>query len=217
MKSIKGLAVAAGLAMAVAGAPGAAMAADVIVNGGFDTDLSGWTFVGLVSGTDCSFSRTTAALAGMTGGYVLADAIGGSQCGFYQDVTLAPGTTNTLTVDMGSTGSGTAPSDIHALEIRDTSNALLQSLYTRVGTDPAESITSRGPFNLDAYAGQTIRIFFYVRHQSAPYNSVFDNVVLDSAPGASPVPTLGEWAMTALGLILACAGGAIVTRRRARA
>ena len=196
--------------------PSQALAADVISNGAFNTDLTGWTTVGIVNGGSCSFVQLSAAQPGLTGGYAAATAGGSSQCGFYQQVTLPAATTNRLTVTLGSVGNAPNSTDIGTLEIRDTSNVVLQTLYSHSGnlgaTDP---ILSRGPYNLDAYAGQTIRVFFFAGHTGGVYQQRIDNVVLDSvAAGPLPVPTLSEWAMIVFGALLAGGAAFCLQRRR---
>ncbi|MFC5344129.1 IPTL-CTERM sorting domain-containing protein [Brevundimonas staleyi] len=200
-------------ALALAVLPARAAASDLIVNGSFDTDIAGWTAVNTI---DCGYAWLDTPEPGLTGGYVAAaSGLISDTCGFYQDVTLPAGTTNTLTVTLGTTSNFTSAQDVGRLQIRDTSNVVLETLYTHNGSiSRPDPIVSRGPYNLDAYAGQTIRIYFEAAHIIDLYNQRIDNVVLNSSPAPAPVPTLSEWAMILMGLTLA--GGAVVMIQRRR-
>ena len=102
-----------------------------------------------------------------------------------------------------------------AIEIRDTANVVLQTRYLRAGPQGVDPAATRGPYNLNAYAGQTIRVFIRTSHATGTATIGVDDVVLDStAAGPLPVPTLSEWAMILLGLTLA--GGAALTIQRRR-
>lgn len=204
---LSGAAVCAALSMA---AP--ALAADVITNGGFTTDTVSWTITGDISPGNCSWT-STGGIPGATGNAAQASAGGPADCYLYQQVALAAGTTNLLTVDFGT---ATIPGDaahLSTIEIRSSTGVLLQTLYTRDGSQGSEPMAPRGPYNLDAYAGQTIRVAFRTVHTGGPIAQQIDNVVLDSTPLAT-IPTLSEWAMIILATMIAGMGAVLVGRRR---
>lgn len=212
IRTTRAILAAATLAIAAVAAPATASAADLIVNGSFSSDLSGWTKVGPLA---CTYDFSTTPAPGMTGGYASSNAGSGSTCELYQTVSIPAGTTNSLTLKIGVTGSGPAIGDMGSLEIRDAAGALLQTLYSHNGTQGLTAAAPIGPFDLSAYAGQTIRIQFSSTHSSAPYVHVIDDVILNSTVAApAAVPTMSEWAMILLGVLLV--GGAALTIQRRR-
>ena len=204
----------AGIACALGlfAAPVEAAAADLITNGSFNANINGWTVVDIDSSGNCNWDWYGGPLAGTTGGH--AGVLSGAQrCGFYQDVTIPAGTVNTLTVSMGSIDNAANAADQGALQIRNTSNVVLQTLYGHGSQGTSDPVAARGPYNLNAYVGQTVRVFFLTTHVNDAYQMRVDSVVLDSAPPASPVPTLSEWAMILLATLLA-GGAAVLVQRR---
>ncbi|MBB5744454.1 IPTL-CTERM sorting domain-containing protein [Brevundimonas variabilis] len=203
-----GLTIATFGAAALIAFPQAANAADIITNGSFNTDLTGWT---LDAGANCTYSWSSDVVPGVTGGHARSSAFGPSTCGLYQTVTLPAGP-GALTLSLGTSSSGGGPLDRSSLQIRSTANAVLTTLYTRTGDQPVDSVQTRGPYDLSAYAGQTVRVYFETVHDSGPYIQRIDNVVLDAGAPA-PIPTLSEWAMILFGTILA-GGAALYIQRR---
>lgn len=197
-------------------APLRATAANLIVNGTFDAGVSSWTPIRFL-GDACSYGWSSLVKTGMTDGHAYAYNMGSypQRCGFYQEVTIPANTINRLTVSLGSDFNGAGSANIGRLEIRDTSNEVLQTLYSHDGSQGgSDPVSVRGPYNLDAYAGQTIRVFFFTRHGPGGYAHRIDNVVLDSQP-VPPIPTMSEWAMILLGTILV-GGSALYLQRRRR-
>lgn len=190
--------------------PQAAGAADIITNGSFNSDLTGWTLDG---GGNCSYVWSNAAVAGVTGGHAQSSASGPATCGLYQTVTLPAGSSN-LTVSLGTSSSGNDAPDRSSLQIRSTANAVLATLYSRTGDQAVDNVQTRGPYDLSAYAGQTVRVYFETVHNSGPYVQRIDNVVLDAGAGPAAVPTMSEWAMILLGAILAGGAALWIQRRR---
>lgn len=203
----------AACAAIIALSAGTAQAAELVQNGGFDADLAGWTKEGSVS---CSYTRQTGGPSPLTGGYARASAGAPSVCGFYQDVAIPAGATGTLSATIGSIANSATSLDFGRLQIRNpTTNAVLATPYSHNGTQGApDPIANRGPFSIDAYAGQTIRIYFETGHQNGPYAHSFDNVSINATVAVAAVPTMSEWAMILFGTALA--GGAVLYIQRRR-
>lgn len=192
--------------------PVAARAADVITNGGFTTNTAGWTITGALAPGNCTWTSTPG-IPGATGNAAQASAGGPADCYLYQQVTLAPATTNNLTVSFGTSFIPGGANHISTIEIRSSTGTLLQTLYTRDGTQGPEAMSARGPYNLNAYAGQTIRVAFRTVHNAGAVGQQIDNVVLDSV-NAATIPTMSEWAMIGLATAIAGMGALLLGRRR---
>lgn len=210
LRKLSGLAAATFGAAVLVAVPQTASAADIITNGSFNTDLSGWTAEG---GSRCSYTWSNTAQAGVTGGYAQSGASGPSTCGLYQTVTLPAGS-STLTVSLGTGTSGNGTSDRSSLQIRSSANAVLATLYSRTGDQAVDNVQTRGPYDLSAYAGQTVRVYFETVHDSGPYIQRIDNVVLDAGAAPAAIPTMSEWAMILLGVILVGGAALWIQRRR---
>lgn len=190
--------------------PARAAAADLIKNGSLDTNMANWTWE-LVSGSGCDYYWYAGQIE-MAG-----DSPVPSKCGVYQDVALPAGTTNSLTVRTGTVDGTAGAAGFGQLEIRNpATNAVLQILYTHDGAIVAhDPVATRGPFDLSAYAGQTVRVYFWGSQGGGGnlYTQRIDDVVLLSTPVAA-VPTLTEWAMILFGLSLAGGAALAIQRRR---
>lgn len=207
---LSGLAAATLCATALIACPQTASAADIITNGSFNADLSGWT---KEEDVDCVYIRSTTAATGVSGGHAQSDASASSTCGLFQTVTLPAGG-GTLTLSLGTSSSGGNAADRSSLQIRNAANVVLATLYSRTGNQALDSIQTRGPYDLSAYAGQTVRVYFETNHYSSPYIQRIDNVVLDAGAPPTPVPTMSEWAMILFGATLAGAAAIYIHRRR---
>lgn len=215
---------------------------DVLVNGSFESGLSGWTTAtnlgGGATGT-CGYNGATApgtetltSVAGFpaTDGTQLAlgsvsQATGGGliiSCVLYQDVAIpANATTATFSFDIGIK---------NALNNNNTNNAAVVGVYSTAGvpafadsavvgavsgkinytqaTDVALQSRTSASFNISSKAGATIRFaIINAANNSGHENIGIDNVhflVNTAAPAA--VPTLSQWALIAVGLLLSFTG-----------
>lgn len=203
-----------------------AWAANLVVNGSFETgNTSGWT----ISGGTCAWQALSAGqTTSQAGGFVaptppngnfvlLSDAGEPGSCTFQQDVTLPPSSSDILTLDAGynylnfddPTGAGCSVT----VAATTTGDIPIATAYSASGGANL-AITAQGPVNLSARAGTTVRILVTtVSCAGGPAGVVLDNVVLDSNPLASAIPTLSEWAMILLGLLLAGIGVVVIRRR----
>lgn len=200
----------------------AAGVANVVVNGGFNTDLANWT-------STCDVSTSTT-LVGAGEGFLNPsegssfafqgkDNTNGS-CVFYQDVAIpATATAATLTLDVGVSGSNANPNpslDTVSVDVKTTSNVQIANVFS--GQRSSYRDVSPAPsVNLLAQAGTTVRIVMTVTRASGGGIVVagLDNVVLKvTTPDPASVPTLGEWAMILFGATLAGLAGLTVIRRR---
>jgi hypothetical protein len=130
---------------------------ELIVNGGFEGSCSPWlqhfAAVKCVQGGPFPHTGT---------GYT-AFGNGNSQVGrMYQTVTIPAGTSPDLTFWLNvvtQETTTTQPNDKLYVQVRDTSNGLLATLaiYSNLDAGP---YSQKGPFNLAAFAGQTIRMYF---------------------------------------------------------
>jgi hypothetical protein len=132
---------------------------ELIVNGGFESSASPW----VLSGN--AYFSTGGLQHGGTGYSIVGfyDNANGSE---YQTVTIpSAATTANLTFWLNVTSSETTtftPYDQLFVEVRSTSGALLATLATFSNLNKATQgvYTQRGPFNLLAYKGQTVRVQF---------------------------------------------------------
>ncbi|MEE8452632.1 MAG: hypothetical protein V3R99_11980, partial [Thermoguttaceae bacterium] len=151
---------------------------ETIVNGGFEArDFSAWNALsnGLpeltpwaVGSAGGGFFYDSSPRSGSYSAYNGFDGEAGLKYELYQDVTIPVGVikatlrTNHRIVASGS-GMGTADR-ILEISVRDTANAVLESLYTQRISPELRPPTDLGWntqfFDLSAYAGQTVRIHF---------------------------------------------------------
>lgn len=199
----------------------AAAQTELVTNGSFESnldsfnDVPGWTgdpgpcgYTARIGGADFRPAATA-------GAQVLELATGSSTitCTVYQDIAIPAGATGDLTYAIGVNATAASASTLK-FEIVPTVGPLV-TVYSWMGTSPAETLAARTPVSIAPYAGQTIRLRVTHDHVSQYFNSFLDDVsvrVTVAAPPA-PVPTLGEWAMILLGFVLA-AGAALYLQRR---
>lgn len=128
-----------------------------IVNGGFETGTTPWVISGQTT-------RSTGAYPNGGVAYMILGGVNSTTSTMYQTVTLPAGGANLnfwLNITTGE-AAGAAVFDRLFIEVRSTTGTLLGTLSTlsnqNAGT--AGVYVLRGPFNLNAWAGQTVRIQF---------------------------------------------------------
>lgn len=213
----------AAVAAALCVSPAAAGVANVVVNGGFNTDLANWT-------SNCE-SSSAESLVGAGEGFLNPsegsrfafqgkDNTNGS-CTFYQDVAIpADATAASLTLAVGVSGSNANPNpslDTVSVDVMTTSNVLIGNIFSG-SRSTYRDVAAAPAFDLLAQAGTTVRIVMTVTRGSGGGIVVagLDDVVLNvTTPDPTPVPTLGEWAMLIFGATLAgLASLTLIHRRR---
>jgi hypothetical protein len=211
-----------------------AAAQNLLINGSFEGGIGGWTTVG----GQCTPSSQTAgnpaigagggtppppgqfiAPAAIDGTHVyMGDTLAPGVCLFFQDVTLPAGQTQGyLTFSAGYNfrdfggGAGGCEADI---SITDTANApIAPPGYVQVASAVDDPLTHRAPIVFSTTPGATVRVLITETScAGGPVGLVLDGLAL--SPGAPPVPTLGEWSMAILALLLGI-GAALHFRARA--
>jgi hypothetical protein len=127
----------------------------LLLNTGFET-TSSWTLSGA--------SRTTSSPRTGSRALSLGNSNNANHTG-YQTVTIPAGCSPNLTFWLAVTSNETTSTiayDNLYIEVRNTSGTLLGTLATYSNLNKTSGVTyvQRGPFNLGAYAGQTVRIQF---------------------------------------------------------
>jgi Zn-dependent metalloprotease len=128
-----------------------------ITNGGFETGTTPW----IISGQTV---RSTGAYPHGGTAYMILGAVNSSTSTLYQTVTVPSGGGNLnfwLNVTTGE-AAGAAVFDSLFIEVRNTSGTLLGTLatFSNQNSGTAGVYVLRGPYNLSAWAGQTVRIQF---------------------------------------------------------
>lgn len=159
---------------------GKAIAAELITNGSFETgNFTGWTAVNAAgswqnwavvsNGFTTGFNSPASPPVGTRDAFQGIAANAGGVYTLSQDVTIPAASTASLTwrhryqLDHNTFCNGAAcGTATYAVQILNTSNVLLQTLYTT--TTPPDTVVDTGWFSgialLNQYAGQTIRIRF---------------------------------------------------------
>ncbi len=139
--------------------------AQLITNGGFEGGTTPWVLSG-----DAYYSTGAYPHSG-TGYMILAyyDLADGT---LYQTITIPSGTSPNLTFWLNVTSNETTTSikyDVMNVEVRNTAGTLLTTLaqYSNLNKGTAGVYSQKGPFNLAAYAGQTIRINLHATSDSS--------------------------------------------------
>jgi hypothetical protein len=187
-----------------------------VVNGDFESGLSGWTVVDEAGGSGSWYSQsgfgsplnafavpapTSGSFAAMTdqnnpGSHIL-----------YQDISLAAGTTNTLTLDYyinnqagpfsqpDSLSYGTSPNQQFRIDVLDpNSSDFFGTSTVGVLTNIFQATTNTSgyqtlSFDLTSFAGSTIRLAFREVDNQLFFNAGIDNVIINStASAAVPEP-----------------------------
>jgi Metallo-peptidase family M12 len=131
---------------------------ELITNGGFESGTNPWVLSGAALRSTGAFPRSGVAYTIV----VNADSTSGAE---YQQITIPTGAARNLTFWLNVTSSETTTTtqfDRLFVEVRSTSGALLATLatFSNLNEGASGAYVQRGPFNLSAFAGQTVRIQF---------------------------------------------------------
>ena len=147
----------AGLTHSVSQAGTGGGCTNAIVNPGFETGTTPWTFSGQVTRSTGSFPHSGTA-------YAILNGVNSSSGTLFQTVTVPSGCSNLqfwLNITT-SEAAGAAVFDRLFIEVRSTTGTLLATLatFSNQNSGTAGVYVLRGPFNLSSFAGQTVRIQF---------------------------------------------------------
>lgn len=211
------------VAVVASGLAGAAHAqTELVNNGSFETGFVGWSLYGGCTfwGQHSGSASGVPAPSGPTEGARYLDVVPSTSpasCVIYQDVAIPAASTARLSFSASAGFSPTANTAAYSgrFEVLSVTNTVLETPFHIDGTQASTPLWANYSADLSAYAGQTVRIAITLKSDVACCIEVFaDNVsILASAP--APVPTMAEWAMILLGVLLA--GGAALTIQRRRA
>ncbi|HYJ86058.1 MAG TPA: M36 family metallopeptidase [Pyrinomonadaceae bacterium] len=131
--------------------------ANVIVNPGFETGTTPWVVSGQVT-------RSTGAYPHSGVAYMIINGVNSTSGTLYQTVTIPSGGGNLnfwLNITT-SEAAGASVFDRLFIEVRSTGGTLLATLatFSNQNSGTAGVYVLRGPYNLNAFAGQTVRIQF---------------------------------------------------------
>jgi len=131
--------------------------AELISNGGFETGTTPWIVAGQVTRSTGSFPHSGVA-------YMILGGVNSTTGTLYQTVTIPSGGANLnfwLNITT-SEAAGAAVFDRVFIEVRNTSGTLLATLatFSNQNSGTAGVYVLRGPYNLSAFANQTVRIQF---------------------------------------------------------
>ena len=218
------------LAAILLAASGIAAAQNLLTNGSFEAGLASWTLTESAPG-DCVFQALSP--PSNTGGFgafptqaptdgaatLMSDANSPVDCLLTQDVVLATGGA-TLSYAAGYNYAaaglpGTGVGCLAQVSIATTGGVPIATGYTRTGATN-QAMAPRPPLSVSLAPGTTVRVTIHtVACADGPAGIAADNFVLLAAAGAANnVPTLSEWAMLLLALLMS--GSALVALRRRR-
>ncbi|HKG58479.1 MAG TPA: M36 family metallopeptidase [Pyrinomonadaceae bacterium] len=131
---------------------------NAIVNPGFETGTTPWTFSGQVTRSTGTFPHSGAA-------YAILNGVNSSSGTLFQTVTVPTNGCTNLQFWLNITtneAAGAAVFDRLFIEVRSTTGTLLATLatFSNQNSSTAGVYVLRGPFNLSSFAGQTVRIQF---------------------------------------------------------
>jgi Zn-dependent metalloprotease len=131
--------------------------ANLIVNPGFESGTTPWVVSGQVTRSTGAFPHSGVA-------YMIINGVNNSAGTLYQTVTIPAGGGNLnfwLNITT-SEAAGAAVFDRLFIEVRSTTGTLLATLatFSNQNSGTAGVYVLRGPYNLNAFAGQTVRIQF---------------------------------------------------------
>jgi hypothetical protein len=147
----------AGITFTVTQAGAGGGGGNLIVNPGFETGTTPWVISGQTIRSTGTFPHSGVA-------YMILGRVNSSTSTLYQTVTIPSGGAN-LNFWLNITTSeaqGAAVFDRLFIEVRNTSGTLLATLatFSNQNSGTAGVYVLRGPYNLNAFAGQTVRIQF---------------------------------------------------------
>jgi hypothetical protein len=133
---------------------------ELITNGGFESGTAPWTFAGQASRSTGSFPHTGVA-------YSLMGTTNNATGSEFQQITIPAGTSPNLTFWLNistNEAAGAQVFDRFFVEVRNTSGTLLATLatFSNQNAGTAGAYVQRGPYNLGAFAGQTVRIQYRI-------------------------------------------------------
>lgn len=148
----------AGLTFNVSQAGVGGVCTNAIVNPGFETGTTPWTFSGQVS-------RSTGAFPHSGTAYAILNGVNSTTGTLFQTVTVPSNGCSNLQFWLNistNEAAGAAVFDRLFIEVRSTTGTLLATLatFSNQNSGTAGVYVLRGPFNLSAFAGQTVRIQF---------------------------------------------------------
>ena len=131
---------------------------NTIVNPGFESGTTPWTFSGQVTRSTGSFPHSGIA-------YAILNGVNSTTGTLFQTVTVPSNGCSNLQFWLNITtneAAGAAVFDRLFIEVRSTSGTLLATLatFSNQNSGTAGVYVLRGPFNLSSFAGQTVRIQF---------------------------------------------------------
>ena len=148
----------AGLTFSVSQAGTGGVCINTIVNPGFETGTTPWTFSGQVTRSTGAFPHSGIA-------YAILNGVNSSTGTLFQTVTVPSNGCSNLRFWLNITtneAAGAAVFDRLFIEVRSTTGTLLATLatFSNQNSGTAGAYVLRGPFNLSSFAGQTVRIQF---------------------------------------------------------
>ena len=148
----------AGLTFSVTQAGAGGACTNTIVNPGFETGTTPWTFSGQVTRSTGSFPHSGTA-------YAILNGVNSTTGTLFQTVTVPSNGCSNLQFWLNITtneAAGAAVFDRLFIEVRSTTGTLLATLatFSNQNSGTAGAYVLRGPFNLSSFAGQTVRIQF---------------------------------------------------------
>jgi hypothetical protein len=131
----------------------------LIVNGGFEGSISPWVLAGQ------AFWSNNGSLTHSGTGHLFLGNVNNASGTARQQITIPTGTTPSLNFWLNVVSSETTTTtqfDRFFVEVRSTSGTLLATLatFSNLNKGAAGAYVLRGPYNLSAWAGQTVRIQF---------------------------------------------------------
>ena len=148
---------------------------ELITNGGFESGTNSWVLSGAAVLSTGSYPHSGT-------GYTIVVNADNTTGAKYQQITIPSGATRNLTFWLNVTSSETTTTtqyDKISVEVRSASGALLSTLatFSNLNKGTAGAYVQRGPYNLSAFAGQTVRIqFSATNNASLPTSFRVDDV-----------------------------------------
>jgi hypothetical protein len=212
---------------AIAMTTGSAFAQNLLLNPSFETGLTNWTDTGGACTYEALSPPSTTAGAGAFttptppngAALLMTDAGAPGTCQIFQDVVATTGAL-TLSAAAGynyrNFGSAAAPGCSASIQAVTATGEVLVTLYSPAGgTASIEPIANRGPVTFGVRNGSTVRIVISSTScADGPAGIAADNFSLVAAAQGPNVPTLGEWALILLALLMAAAAATTLRPKR---